>query len=368
MARGKIRISDIIVVPIWSESRGAKSFSIYVDTGDVKILIDPGVSVMQPSFPISDVKKAYYAERAWSEITKYVKKADLIITTHYHYDHFSPSNLEIYGDKIILAKNPNEYINNSQRERAVDFYMSLYTYLTGSQLELEKRKKEKKYENPLDFLPKAMSIDYGDYKDRKKNLLEKGLKWYQRLIEKWNKWPEIPEIKFQGTKIYYADGKKFDFGGTTIRFLEPMFHGIEFSRVGWVIPVIIEKKGVKILYTSDLNGPIIEDYADVIIRENPDILFIDGPATYMIPYTVNLINFRRALNNLKRIITNVKSKMIFLDHHLTRDIRFRKRLKEVYDLAKQNKKEVLTFSEAHGSYPLAEKIFNEKKKSKPKNK
>lgn len=361
--RGELIISDIMIKPIWSDSMGAKSFSLFIDTGDARILIDPGVSAMQPSFPISDSKKYEYAEKALSRITKYARQANIVTITHYHYDHFRPTFPELYAGKIVLAKDPNQFINESQRERAVDFYTLLSDRFLGKKLEFSERKNKIIGENPLQELPRAMSINYGDYTERKRELLNKGMKWYNNLVEKWNRWPEIPEIETDRVKWIFADGKTFRFGTTKIRFMKPMFHGIEFSRVGWVIPIVIEKESVKILYTSDLNGPIIEDYAEWIIKENPDVLFIDGPATYMIPYTLNMINFRRSVENLKRIIRNVKAKYIFLDHHLTRDIRFRVRLKEVYELARKEKK-IITFSEFHGRKAIAEKVYLAKKKKK----
>jgi len=364
--RRKISFGDITIVPVWSDSMGAKSFSVFIDTNDVKILIDPGVSVMQPSFPASDAEKFKWVEKAWSQITRYAKQADIITITHYHYDHFSPDAPEIYENKLILAKNPNQFINESQRERALEFYTYLYKRIAKKDMSLLKREETVTLGNPLEELPKAMSIDYGEYESRKKELLRKGKKWFDNLVTKWNKWPLIPEFKLGSTECLFADGKKFKFGSTIIRFTEPRFHGIEFSRVGWVIPIIIETGSLKILYTSDLNGPIIEDYADWIIKEKPDVLLIDGPATYMIPYTLNMINFRRALRNIEMILKKTNTKIIFLDHHLTRDIRFKQRLKSVYELAKESKKRVLTFSEWYGRKTIAEKIFLKKEREKKK--
>ncbi|MHA1616839.1 MAG: MBL fold metallo-hydrolase [Candidatus Njordarchaeales archaeon] len=352
----KIVLSDIEIIPIWSDSMGAKSFSIFINTGDVKVLIDAGVSAMQPSFPLDEREKGILLEKALKRIRRFAEKADIITITHYHYDHFKPSLLEIYKSKLILAKNPNEFINESQRKRAEEFFTSLYRYLTNKNLEFTARKKVLEPRNPLDELKVALDKDFGDYNTRRKELLEKGLKWFQRLVVKWNTWKIIPEINLGTTEWRFIDNKRISFGKTTIRFLKPMFHGIEFSRVGWVVPIIIEKEDVKILYTSDLNGPIIEDYANWIISENPDILFLDGPATYMIPYTLNLINFRRSLENISRIIKETETKIIFLDHHVTRDRRFRKRLGEVYRLAKKLRKNVTTFAEFYGEKPLAERI------------
>ncbi|MCD6514654.1 MAG: MBL fold metallo-hydrolase [Candidatus Odinarchaeota archaeon] len=362
------KISDVEIFPIWSDSLGAKSFSVFIKTSDISIFIDAGIAVMHPSFPLDADKIMKYYDDGWMRILEFVKMADIVTITHYHYDHYSPDALDIYKGKIILAKDPNQYINESQRERALEFYSGLSEFLMKKQLEFGQREEIIRIEDPMEKLPMAMSIDYGDYAGRKKELLEKGFKWYEKLVKKWNNWKIIPEIKYEDTEVIFADGKTFKFGNLKIHFQKPMFHGIEFSRVGWVLPIVIEIGDIKILYSSDLNGPIIEDYAEWIINKNPDVLFIDGPATYMIPYTLNLINFRRTLKNLEAIVRSVRSKIIFLDHHLTRDLRFRLRLEPIYSIARENKVKIKTFAEWFNKVPIAEKLFQEKQEKKKNSK
>ena len=43
--------------PIWFDSMGAKSSCIFVQTSDISIIIDPGVAIMQPSFPATPEQK-----------------------------------------------------------------------------------------------------------------------------------------------------------------------------------------------------------------------------------------------------------------------------------------------------------------------
>ncbi len=43
----------------------------------------------------------------------------------------------------------------------------------------------------------------------------------------------ITELSFSPLTVKYPEGKSFKFGNTTLRFSKPLFHGIEFSRVGW---------------------------------------------------------------------------------------------------------------------------------------
>ncbi|RLG02280.1 MAG: MBL fold metallo-hydrolase, partial [Thaumarchaeota archaeon] len=102
---------------------------------------------------------------------------------------------------------------------------------------------------------------------------------------------------------------------------------------------------------SDLEGPVIEDQAQRIIEEDPNILIVDGPSTYLIPYMLNLINLRRAIENMCKIIKSVNSELIIYDHHLPREPKYRERVKEVYETAENEKKKVITTAEYLGKEP-----------------
>jgi len=171
-------------------------------------------------------------------------------------------------------------------------------------------------------------------------------------VKRWNTLKRIPELSLDGCAVRFVDGKTLRFGRTEVRFTPPLFHGIEYARVGWVISTIISCGGEKLIHTSDLEGPIIEDYADWIIRENPTILILDGPSTYLIPYMLNLINLRRTIENACRIIRETGAEVIIYDHHLPRDRRFRERVREVYQTARKEEKRVLTAAEYLGKRPV----------------
>ncbi|OYT67757.1 MAG: MBL fold metallo-hydrolase [Candidatus Wolframiiraptor sp. EX4484-121] len=339
--------------PIWFDSLGAKSACTLVKTPDISILIDPGVAVMQPSFPAPEEMKVRWARRAERLIRRASEEAEAIIISHYHYDHFTDFDEKIYRGKLILAKDPNEYINDSQRKRAEKFYDHLSTKFGRRRLEeLMKPRKEKTYPDPMEDLPLARSRRYGDYEERKRELLRLGKRWFRKRVERWNKMPLIPEMKFKRCEVRFADGRSFRFGGTEVRFTKPQFHGIEYARVGWVISTIITCRGEKLIHTSDLEGPVIEDQAQRIIDENPDILIVDGPSTYLIPYMLNLINLRRAIENMCRIIEETDTKLIIYDHHLPREPRYPERVKKVYESAKRRRKKVLTAAEYMGKRPV----------------
>jgi predicted metallo-beta-lactamase superfamily hydrolase len=58
-------------------------------------------------------------------IQLYARSADIIVITHYHFDHFIPDIADMYHGKILLVKNPNQNINLKQRKRAFAFLRSL---------------------------------------------------------------------------------------------------------------------------------------------------------------------------------------------------------------------------------------------------
>ncbi len=339
-------------IPVWFDSMGAKSSCTLVKTPDVAVLIDPGIAAMQKGFPASNYKKMLWKREGKKAIKKAAKEADIIVISHYHHDHYFPDELEIYANKIIFAKNPNEYINDSQRKRAEQFYYKLFKKF-GNIRNPEKtwEKQNKSYPDPLKEISVAVNRDFGDYTKRRKEILKKGVKWFSVLAEKWNSYLRIPEKDFGQLKIKFAEGKEFKFKNTKIRFTKPLFHGVEFSKLGWVFATVIEYKGEKLIHTSDLNGPIIEDYAEWIIKENPDILIIDGPMTYMFGYLLIRVNLKRAIENMVRIIENTNARLIIYDHHLPREKKFRQKTVEVWNKAEIENKKILTAAEFLGYQP-----------------
>jgi len=338
--------------PVWFDSLGAKSSCTLVRTSDVSVLIDPGVAVMQPSFPASWAKKLYWEARGRRAIGKASRRADVVVISHYHYDHFTDFDRGLYDGKLLLTKNPNEYINDSQRGRAEHFFDNLCRAFGGVRLEKVLREREPKtYGDPLEDIPRARDKDFGDYNRRRRELFRKGRKWFQNRVKNWKSAKLIPELKFKNIEVRFPEGKEFKFGRTKLRFTPALFHGIEFSRVGWVFATIVERDGEKLIYSSDLDGPIIEDYADWIIRENPDVLILDGPMTYMMGYLLTKTTMRRVVANAVRILEKSDVKLMIFDHHLPREPKFKEWTREVWEEGKRRRKKVLTVAEYLGKKP-----------------
>lgn len=347
-----ICIGSFKIYLIWFDSMGVKSSCILVETPDIKMLVDPGAATMQPSYPLSKKEKSELRKSAFRCIEEASKKTDTIFISHYHYDHHTPpkESGRVYQDKTLWIKDPNLWINQSQKKRAHLFLKQLlgnnrFKNICTSNFSFNAQ-------NPLGNLPLARKKNYGSYQQRKNELLRKGEVWLEELVKKWERGLWIDEKNLKKHGIFVADKKTFQTEATKVRFTCPLFHGVEYDRLGWVIALVVERGNTKLVYTSDLQGPIIEDYASWIVKEKPSILILDGPATYLLGYMLNSINLERCTDNLIFILNHVSPEVFIYDHHLLRDRRYRKRVARVYDFAEEKGKKLLTAAEWHKKKPL----------------
>jgi predicted metallo-beta-lactamase superfamily hydrolase len=129
-------LQNMKVTPLASESFGVRSMCTLVQTPAVSVLLDAGVSLCPWRFGLPPHPIEFQTiTRLRQVIAEAVEKATVTTISHYHYDHHTPSFTDwvvnwtedgetarqIYHDKIILAKNPKENINDSQRERSLMF-------------------------------------------------------------------------------------------------------------------------------------------------------------------------------------------------------------------------------------------------------
>ncbi len=280
-------LQKIKIVPLAGESFGVRSMCTYVETSDVKILFDAGVSLCPNRFglpPHPEEFKAIAASRR--RIADVAEKAEVVTLSHYHFDHHTPSfedwvvnwtertetARQIYEGKTVLVKNPKEKINYSQRRRGWIFQK------TGGK--------------------------------------------YARKLE-------------------VADGKTFTFGkGTVLRFSEPVFHGPENSALGWVLMAAVECQDEKFMFAPDVQGPMSTRTLDMIKVEQPQIIMIGGPPFYLTRLKVEEEQLRVAIKNLGEVVEAVP--LTILEHHILRDESWREKARDVYYGAYKASHKILT--------------------------
>lgn len=286
-------LNKIKVTPLAAESFGARSMCTFVETPDVKVLLDAGVSLAPYRFnllphPIEFQTIAKLRQR----IAEFADKAEVVTVSHYHFDHHTPSYndwlvnwtqlhetaQQIYKGKIVLAKDPLVNINCSQRQRA----------------------------------------------------------WmFQKTSGRYAK------------KLESADGKSYIFGKeTTLRFSEAVPHGSDDSKLGWVIMVTVQYGDERFMFAPDVQGPLSKRTVDLIKTEKPSVLLIGGPPFYLEGYKITEAQLQEGLANLRQLAECVP--IMILEHHALRDSQWQKRVKTVYDVAESKGHTLLTAADYAG--------------------
>jgi predicted metallo-beta-lactamase superfamily hydrolase len=280
-------LNYIRIAPLAAESLGVRSMCTFVETPDVRVVLDAGVSLGPYRFGFPPHPREYMAlKECRRKIAEAAENAEVVTISHYHFDHHTPSYTDwflhwssdeaarhIYEGKLVLAKSYRDKVNFSQRHRGWVFALS-------------------------------------------------GGKYAERLE--------------------YADGRVFEFGDTEIRFSEPVIHGEEEAGLGWLIMTTIVHENERVLFASDVQGPMHTHTLRAILAQNPDIVIIGGPPTYLAGL-VKQEHIQIGLQNLQSIVE--KTPLTVLEHHLLREENWREQAQPVLNVASKTRHSVVTAAE-----------------------
>ena len=114
------------VKPVCFDSLGVRSMCTFIETSDVKIIIDPSADLGKRRYGLPPHPVEHQAlQDFWNKILEYSKIADIVIISHYHYDHFSTKFPEQFQGKHLIIKSPYNRINKSQTMRAASFLSAI---------------------------------------------------------------------------------------------------------------------------------------------------------------------------------------------------------------------------------------------------
>jgi hypothetical protein len=119
-----VGLVEVKVRIIASDSMGVRSMATVVCAGGVKIFIDPGVSFAPRRYGLPPHElEVRRLEEVKERIVNELADTDIVVITHYHYDHYlyKPEDAEHYKGKWLIVKDPHNMINVSQRIRAHRF-------------------------------------------------------------------------------------------------------------------------------------------------------------------------------------------------------------------------------------------------------
>lgn len=128
--------------------------------------------------------------------------------------------------------------------------------------------------------------------------------------------------------IEYTNGSSYTFGELRVKLSPPFPHGPPGSPLGYVLMVTVDDGRERFLFTSDVQGPVDGEATDYIIGEEPTLIYLDGPPTYLAGVRFSKDSLGRARSNLKRILNETEA-VVIVDHHLLRDLRYREFLMDL---------------------------------------
>ena len=296
MEKSNTFLRKVKVTPLAAESFGVRSMCTLVETPDVTVLLDAGVSIVPYRFDLPPHPLEYQTiANLRQTIAEAADKASVATISHYHFDHHTPSFEDwvvnwtqegetarrIYQNKIVLAKNPAEKINTSQRQRAWKFQKT-------------------------------------------------GGKHARALVA--------------------ADGKTFTFGKTTLRFSEAVAHGSEDSMLGWVIMVIVEFENERFMFAPDVQGPMSDKTLKLILDSKPTVIMLGGPPLYLGGFRVEMTQLDQGLRNLERIVEAMP--LVILEHHALRDDSWNLKMAKVFQKSSEAGHSILTAADYVGKKNL----------------
>ena len=285
-------LKQIHVTPLAAESFGVRSMCTLVQTPDVTLLLDAGISLCPWRFNLPPHPIEFQTiQNLRTKIEKAADKTQIITISHYHYDHHTPTfedwlvnwtsqiatARQIYQDKTLLIKNPKENINSSQQERARMF-------------------------------------------------LKTGANYAQSVQE--------------------ADNKTFTYGNTELHFSKAVPHGEDNSILGYVTMITIEFGDERFMFAPDIQGPMSNHTQQLILEAQPTLLMLGGPPFYLAGFRVNEAALQNAINHLEMIVKYVP--VTIIEHHALRDEFFKQKLASIKSCADQAGHRLLTAAEFVG--------------------
>ena len=144
----------------------------------------------------------------------------------------------------------------------------------------------------------------------------------------------LERIRPIAAQVMVADGKEYVYGGTRLEFSNPVPHGPD-TQLGYVVQLSVKDSSDSFLFTSDVQGFPLDHQVKFVIGKKPRTIFIDGPSTYMLGLNFTIEELEASLRNIRRIMSQAHPSVMILDHHLLRDLEWRKYFEELYEEAEK---------------------------------
>lgn len=269
------------IIPVAFDSMGVRSMCTFVNTPKLNILIDPGLALAKKRLG------------------------------------FPPSNIEfrtfnVFKDKIVNFAKRSDIIlvTHYHYSHYIASHDESFDDIYSNKIVLCKNRKRK-----LNFTQRNRGKDF-----------------------------EI-NVKSICKEYHSIDNKTFNFDNVTIECSPPLWHGSEKTSLGYIVIPTIKHKKEKLLFGSDITGPVNNENTDYIIKQNPDTLILSSIPTYLLGYSIPESFLDMSIKFMKKIIAETNTKTIIYDHYHVRDINYKRKMRPLKAFAKNNDVKLLTAAE-----------------------
>jgi hypothetical protein len=126
-------------------------------------------------------------------------------------------------------------------------------------------------------------------------------------------------------RVEAADGARRREAALTLEVSTPLAHGLEGTTLGYLVAltVVDHAERERFVFASDVQGPLSPVVAAWIARQQPTLLYLAGPPSY-VEHAVGTAIIDRGVEHLRCIIAATGCRVI-MDHYALRDLRWRER-------------------------------------------
>ena len=116
------------VVPLAADSMGVRSMATYVESGELRLLLDPGATVSPRRYGLEPTPDEVEAlARAIDRIGAYAVRAHFVSVSHFHADHYRMEP-QLYAGRRVWAKDPRRMTDSHQAQQGRAFWQALSPY------------------------------------------------------------------------------------------------------------------------------------------------------------------------------------------------------------------------------------------------
>ncbi|OLC38569.1 MAG: hypothetical protein AUH81_04030 [Candidatus Rokubacteria bacterium 13_1_40CM_4_69_5] len=132
-------------------------------------------------------------------------------------------------------------------------------------------------------------------------------------------------------RVEPADGQARREADVTLEVSPPLAHGLEGTPLGYVVTLTIVHRAERerFVFASDVQGPLSPVAAAYLTRQQPTLLYLSGPPSYMESEVGGAV-IDHGVEHLLRIIDATGCRVI-MDHHALRDRRWKERFARLWE-------------------------------------